>query len=129
MDPSIVVIVWIVCGIAALLIAQSRGATNAVTWFFVGVFLGPFGVLIAALGAKGPGRLVGSTVGAADELAKLAVLRDSGTITADEFERQKRGLLASGPAESKPPNRINQVVYAAIVIVLVAAGVWMWVNM
>jgi type VI protein secretion system component VasK len=29
----------------------------------------------------------------ADELTKLAALRDSGTITADEFERQKAKLL------------------------------------
>lgn len=128
MDLSIIIIAWIVSGIAALLIAQSRGATNAVTWFFVGVFLGPFGVLIAALGAKGPGRATGSTVGAADELAKLAVLRDGGTLSVEEFERQKRGLLASGLVEAKPPNRLNQVVYATIVVVLVAAGVWMWLN-
>ena len=30
----------------------------------------------------------------ADELTKLAALRDAGTITADEFERQKAKLLA-----------------------------------
>ena len=36
----------------------------------------------------------GPTVSAADELAKLAQLRDAGTITADEFETQKAKLLA-----------------------------------
>jgi len=37
---------WIVCGIASLLIAQSRGA-NASSWFVVGVILGPIGILLA----------------------------------------------------------------------------------
>jgi type VI protein secretion system component VasK len=34
-----------------------------------------------------------SGTSAADELTKLAALRDSGTITADEFEQQKAKLL------------------------------------
>ena len=128
MDYSIAIIVWIVCGIASLLIAQSRGATNTVTWFFVGVLLGPLGVIIAALGAKGPGKVTSSTIGAADEVQKLAALRDAGTITTAEFERQKAGLLASGPAAAEPPNRVNQVIYASIVIILVAFGLWMLAN-
>ena len=32
--------------------------------------------------------------GSADELAKLADLRDRGVITSDEFERQKAKILA-----------------------------------
>lgn len=52
MDLSIYVVVWIVCGIASLLIAQNCGATNAVTWVFVGVLFGPIGVLLAVIGAK-----------------------------------------------------------------------------
>ena len=35
-----------------------------------------------------------SGTSAADELTKLAALRDSGTITADEFEQQKAKLLS-----------------------------------
>jgi Short C-terminal domain/Phospholipase_D-nuclease N-terminal len=35
-----------------------------------------------------------SGTGTADELTKLAALRDSGTITADEFEQQKAKLLS-----------------------------------
>lgn len=128
MDYSVAIIVWIVCGIASLLIAQSRGATNVVTWFFVGVFLGPLGVIIAAIGAKGSGRTNRAVIGAADELQKLATLRDAGTITADDFDRQKVSLLANGPAGVEPPNRLNQAVYATIVIVLVALGLYMWAN-
>jgi len=129
MDYLIALIVWIVCGIASLLIAQSRNTTNPVTWFFVGVLLGPLGVLIAAFGAKGPAQATGSTIGAADELAKLAVLRDAGTISTAEFERQKAGLLAGQAAEAQPPNRINQVVYATIVIVLVGGAIYMIASM
>lgn len=128
MDWSVAIVVWIVCGIASLLIAQSRGATNVVTWFFVGVLLGPLGVIIAALGAKGTGRSDRVTIGAADEIQKLAALRDAGTITPSDFERQKVSLLANGPVAVKPPNRVNQVVYATIVIVLVALGIYMWAN-
>jgi hypothetical protein len=53
-DWSIAILIWIVCGIATFLIAQNRGATNAPTWFLVGVLLGPIGILLAAVGAKGP---------------------------------------------------------------------------
>jgi hypothetical protein len=34
-------------------------------------------------------------IGAADEIAKLAALRDTGIITEEEFGRQKSALLAS----------------------------------
>ena len=37
----------------------------------------------------------GSTVSTADELTKLAQLRDAGTITGDEFDAQKAKLLAT----------------------------------
>ena len=37
---------------------------------------------------------VGGGGGSADELAKLADLRDKGVITSDEFERQKAKILA-----------------------------------
>jgi hypothetical protein len=39
-------------------------------------------------------RSAAGTAGAADELVKLAALRDQGVITADEFESQKAKLLA-----------------------------------
>jgi hypothetical protein len=42
--------------------------------------------------APGPTQAVGSV---ADEITKLAALRDSGNLTADEFEAQKAKLLAS----------------------------------
>jgi hypothetical protein len=44
-----------------------------------------------------------SSSSSADELAKLADLRDRGVITPDEFERQKAKLLGTTPAPQAPP--------------------------
>lgn len=115
---EVTILVWILCGIGAFLIAQNRGASNAGTWFLVGVLLGPLGIILAAIGAKGPGRAGQSVIGAADELAKLASLRDSGTITADEFERQKTGLLTAQVGEPEPPVRTGYKVGVAILLVI-----------
>ena len=48
-DLAIDVLDWLVCGIAAFLIVQSKGFTNLSYWFVVGVTLGPIGVLLALL--------------------------------------------------------------------------------
>lgn len=115
---EITILVWLVCGIGSFLIAQNRGATNAPTWFLVGVLLGPIGIILAAIGAKGSGRAGHSVIGAADELAKLATLRDSGTITPEEFERQKAGLLTAQPREASPPvSRGFQILVVALLLI------------
>jgi hypothetical protein len=49
-----------------------------------------------------------STTSTADELAKLADLRDRGTITAEEFERAKAKVLGHGPAMAAPAHRDQQ---------------------
>ena len=43
-----VIILWILFGIAAALAASSRGRSSF-TWFILGGFLGPFGLLFALL--------------------------------------------------------------------------------
>lgn len=48
---TLYVVVWIVSGIACYLIAQSRGSTP-VSWFVVGLLLGPLGVVLALAVAK-----------------------------------------------------------------------------
>ena len=127
-DWPIYVLIWIVCGIAALLIAQNRGATNAPTWFLLGVLLGPIGVLWAAVSAKGPGPARGGAVGAADELAKLAVLRDRGIVTAEEFERQKAGLLARSPEPSAVATTRSPLLFYGIVTFLVIVLIWLLIQ-
>ena len=46
MELLIIVGIWIACGIAALLIAQSKGL-NASSWFLTGVVLGPLAIFMA----------------------------------------------------------------------------------
>lgn len=46
--------VWLLCGIAAAMVASSKGR-SAGGWFFLGLILGPFGLLFALLaGKEGP---------------------------------------------------------------------------
>lgn len=47
-------IVWICCGIASAMVASSKGR-DAGGWFFLGLILGPFGLIFALLaGKEGP---------------------------------------------------------------------------
>lgn len=107
LDWTLAIIVWIVCGIASLLIAQSRGAANAGSWFVLGVLLGPIGVILALIGVKsaGGGTLPGGgtvPVGnVADELSKLVTLRNAGELSQAEFDQQRARLI--GPAA---PNEV-----------------------
>jgi len=48
----LIVIIWILCGIGAAVIAKSRGA-NSGSWFFIGLLFGPFGILYAAIQSRG----------------------------------------------------------------------------
>lgn len=48
-------------------------------------------------------RAAHAPVSVADEIAKLAALRDRGHLSAEEFEQQKAALLARPPAPPAPP--------------------------
>ena len=61
------------------------------------------------------GRYVRETAGVgttstADELGKLADLRDRGTISTEEFERAKATVLGQGPVPSTPDHRDQHAV-------------------
>jgi hypothetical protein len=99
-------IFWLIMLTAAFLIAQSRGRSTQDALILT-LFLGPLGLLIAAFGntpfAKpqsagqrpDPTPPHGPPPGSvADELAKLASLRDQGVLSSDEFEVAKRRLIA-----------------------------------
>jgi len=102
---------WIACG---TINAKNRMGGYVGTQGFI-VFIDPAGTLTAAmqsewwstcdegpmvplqpeLHALAPGAPVGGPiVGVAEELAKLADLRDKGIVTAEEFQAQKAKLLA-----------------------------------
>lgn len=89
---ELTILVWIVCGIGSFLIAQNRGATNAPTWFLVGILLGPLGILLAAIGARAPKGVKRDD--AMSTLRQLAQLKADGHLTAEEYEAKKRDLLA-----------------------------------
>jgi len=47
-------IIWLCCGIAAAMVASSKGRSTG-GWFFLGILLGPFGLIFALLaGKEGP---------------------------------------------------------------------------
>lgn len=47
MEWIAVLVLWIVCGIAALQVANQRHAVNPLYWMVMGFLLGPFGLLAA----------------------------------------------------------------------------------
>ena len=48
----VVVLYWILCGIASAGIAKSRNNGEVALWFFLGIFFGPLGLIATAVGAK-----------------------------------------------------------------------------
>lgn len=54
-----------------------------------------------------------ATTSTADELAKLADLRDRGTLSTEEFERAKATVLGTAPATATAPRRDERAVTPA----------------
>ena len=106
MDGTTVLAVWAgLCLIPAYVAAQKD--RNAVGFFLLGIVISPLLALIvvAVLPSKAaPQRAAVPTIGVADELTKLGALRETGVITADEYDRQRAILLPPvGPMVQVPP--------------------------
>jgi hypothetical protein len=82
-------IAWAICGVLSAIIASGKGREPA-GWFFVGALLGPLGVVIALVIGEPS---FTNRVSNADDLTKLADLRDRGALTESEFQTEKRKLL------------------------------------
>jgi Tfp pilus assembly protein PilE len=54
----------------------------------------------------------------ADEIAKLARLKEQGTLTEEEFEREKHAILARGEGAAAPPQKTKTSGLAILAIVL-----------
>lgn len=97
-----ILIVWLIVAALVGWFAASRGRSGLV-WFLLALVLSPLLVGIVLL-IVGPGPVAATgrpVIGVADELTKLAALRDAGTITAEEYERQRAAvLLPAGPMRS-----------------------------
>ena len=109
---------WFICAVVVGIIANSRGRSGF-GWFLLSAVFSPLlmGILVLALGRpKGqesgpaespsepppqwlasrepaPASTTPAARSLADELRKLADLRDTGILTPDEFEAQKQRIL------------------------------------
>jgi hypothetical protein len=94
---EVLLLIWIVCAIAAGAIASGKNRSVA-GWGLIGFFFGPLGLLIIACLPAVPSEAVHSTgsIGGGsytDELAKLHALHKEGVLTEAEFTDQKARLL------------------------------------
>jgi hypothetical protein len=101
-------VAWVVLSAIPAWIASTKGR-SPLTWFVVALLISPLLAFIIVI-VVGPGsdssQASPPAIGVADEISKLVALRDAGTLTADEYERQKAGLLAPvRPASRRPDNQ------------------------
>ena len=101
------VVIWLVLSAVVGYIAGTKHRSS-VGWFIGAILISPLvaGIVILVIPASPDpqAQLAAARVpviGLADEVAKLAALRDTGTITEDEFQRQ-RALLLPPPVYVDP---------------------------
>jgi hypothetical protein len=101
-----IIVVWLLLCLVPAYIAGQKGNSAAVA-FLVSLLLSPLVGLIIAVIQKPAAQPSAppsptSAIGVADELAKLGQLRDSGAISAEEFDRQRAILLPPMPSATRP---------------------------
>lgn len=52
-DLTLYAVLWIVCAIGAFVVANSRNDPNPTLWAVIGLLLGPIGLLLAFVAARG----------------------------------------------------------------------------
>jgi hypothetical protein len=88
------------CAIPAWIASTKQ--RSPIAWFFISILISPLlAFVIVILIGPGSAAQPTSTIGVADEISKLVALRDSGALSAEEYERQKASLLAR-PGRSSP---------------------------
>jgi Short C-terminal domain len=87
-DLWIIIGLWVLCGIACLLVARSRGVMNPTSWLVLGTLLGPFGVILALMDARPPKHEY-----TMEALNRLGDLRAQGVLSDAEYEAKRKDLL------------------------------------
>ncbi len=88
MDLFVYLGLWILCGIASMLVARSRGVRNATSWLVLGTLLGPFGLILALMDARPP-----KAAYTMEALNRLSDLRAQGALSDAEYEARRDELL------------------------------------
>jgi putative oligomerization/nucleic acid binding protein len=105
-----IVVVWLALCVLVGIVANNKGH-NGLTWGVLAVLISPLiaGIIVLVMRPGTEGRRaqeqgwVTAAIGGgsvADEIGKLAALREAGHLTTEEFDRQKAALLASPPRGS-----------------------------
>jgi hypothetical protein len=105
--------------------ATTKGKSGP-TWFLLAILISPIlaGIIIMVSPSEAKVAAPVPVLGVADELVKLAILRDNGTITLEEFGRQRALLLGSttgaAPASTSGPSPVLLV--GVVVVLLLVVG-------
>lgn len=83
--------VWVIFGVASLLIARSRGV-NAASRLVVTFLLGPIGLILALRDGRPP-----AAEFTMEELNQLAQLHAEGELTSEEYDAKRDELLGRMP--------------------------------
>lgn len=95
-DLAPYVLVWFICGMVGAVLGGSRKMGGTVG-FFLGLLVGPIGVIIVAVAAKREPHVPVAPVvpsSVADEVAKLSALHDAGVLSDADYAAQKAKLLS-----------------------------------
>lgn len=88
MELWIFIGVWLLCGIASVAVARSRGLRHVTSWFVMGTLLGPFGLILALMDARPP-----KSEYTMEALNQLGEMRSQGALSNEEYEARRSDLL------------------------------------
>lgn len=99
-----IVVVWLFFAALVGWAAGTKGR-NGFGWFFIAILISPLiaAIIVLLVPRVATPAIPPPIVGIADELSKLVALKEIGTISQAEFDRQRAGLLLPISKEKGPP--------------------------